>query len=69
MFWSGRRDLVVRLTMFHLSGEGYVAGRHVQQRRTVNRLADLLGRQKTFGGPSDVKFMVVHALHSPLFSC
>ncbi len=58
---------MVHLTMLRMSGQGDVAGGHVQQRRTVNRLADLLGRQKTFGGPSDVKFMVVHALHSPLF--
>ena len=69
MFWSGRRELVVRLTMIHLSGQGHVAGGHVQQRRTVNRLADLLRRQKTFGGPPDVKFTVVHVLHSPLFCC
>jgi hypothetical protein len=56
---------VVRRAMFHVSGQGNVAGGHVQQRRAVNRLAYLLGRQKTFGGPPDVKFMVIHALHSP----
>jgi hypothetical protein len=58
------RLTVRRLTMFHLSGQD-VAGGHVRQRRTVNRLADLLRRQKTFGGSPDVKFTVVHARHSP----